>query len=174
MINWGDYSIYRPPVPKLHSEMSRAEARLTYADVMGKKCARTAGLRRLLLINGLRLDDSPDSTDELGRWIYDNVEENPDQPGRLLGDWYSVVFDTGLYVGDLIISLNPHRHWVMQQGGRRHVAFQKAVIAGFPRDEKFSVDPDAYVAGIAYDSIKGRPVKSSPLWAYVENRAIDA
>ncbi|GIT82026.1 hypothetical protein LLS1_36950 [Leifsonia sp. LS1] len=166
MINWGDYSLYEPPVLGPPENMSRRDARVAYADVMEKKPERLDYLKAFAARNGVVLDGHRESTDRWGRWLYEHVEEDPVRPGRLLGDWYSLVFDSGLFVGDLIIAKNPARFWKMQEGGKRHVSYQKPVIAGFD-DPRYSVDPDRFIAGLGYAGIKRKPLDDSPIWEYV-------
>ena len=45
------------------------------------------------------------------RLVRANVEEDPDNAGRLLSDWYSVVNDIALFLGELIIERHPQLHW---------------------------------------------------------------
>ena len=170
---WGGYEPYMPPVAKPHREMSRQEAKLSFDDVMANRQFRIEALERLARRNGVPLGDSAEAMDAFGRWLYANVEPDLDRPARLKSVWYGVVFDAGLYLGDLIIRLNPLRSWELKGGGKTNVAFQKSVIAGFPNDPKYSVDPDRYVVGLAHRSVSGRLLEDSPIWEYVQIAASD-
>ncbi len=167
MVDWGDYEVYVPPLWGLPSEMTRADARVAYNDKMAHRLERIEMLKTLARLNGLSMEEDPESVDQFGKWLVDEVQEDPEEPERLLPIWYSVVFDTGLYVGDLIIDRNPNLGWTLHKRGKKNVNHQKHVIMGYPTDSRYSVDPDGYVAGLAHRAISGKTKAESPLWDYI-------
>lgn len=173
MVVWTHYEPYVPPVLGPPSEMTAREARLAYEEAMNSKSSRIGMLEAFAAINCAPFGADSESVDGFGRWLVDNVAPDPTEPRRLADHWYSVVFDTGLWVGDLIIGENPKLNWRLQAGGRSHISFQKPVIGGYESDPRYSVDPDSYVAALAHRGIAGRPVKASPIWEYVVTSAAD-
>ncbi len=142
-INWNGYEIYDPGVSALRGTLPRTEARQAYERLMQAKPARIEMLRRLLGANGVELDSSDAAIQDLNDWFYANVEPDPDNPGRLLPDWYSVANDIALFLGDVMIQRHPNLHWEFFTWGKKNVAYQRHVIMGFStEDPKFKTNID--------------------------------
>src|SRR5207302_457887 len=110
-IDWNCYEIYDPGAFGPLNTLPRAEARQAFDRLMRAKPARIDMLRRLLKANAVRLDGTDAAIQDLNDWFYVNVEPDPRNPGRLLPDWYSVVSDIGLFLGDVLIERHPNLRW---------------------------------------------------------------
>jgi hypothetical protein len=157
-MNWDDYEIYHPGVVGPLHTLPRAEARRAYDRVMAEKPARIEMLRRLLKANGIELSSTDDGIQELNDWFIANLEADPVNPGRLLPEWYSVVNDVALFLGDVILGRCPGLRWEFYTGGKRNVAYQRHVIMGFSRvrNPKLNVDIDRNVATYAHRIVASR------------------
>ena len=102
--------------------LPRAEARQAFDRLMRAKPARIDMLRRLLKANAVRLDGTDAAIQDLNDWFYVNVEPDPRNPGRLLPDWYSVVNDIGLFLGDVLIERHPNLRWEVFTRGKKNVS----------------------------------------------------
>jgi hypothetical protein len=147
-IDWNGYEIYDPGVVGPLSTVSRTEARRAYERLMQAKPARMEMLRRLLKANGVELASSDAAIQDLNDWFYANVEPDPVKPGRLLPDWYSVVNDVALFLGDVLIERHPNLSWTFYTAGKRNVSYQRHVIVGFSQvpNQKYNIDFDRMVA----------------------------
>jgi len=125
---------------------------------MAEKQARIEMLRQLLKANGVDLSDTDDGILRLNEWFLANVEPDPEQPGRLLPEWYSVVNDVALFLGEVIIERCPGLRWEFFIGGKKDAAYQHHVIMGFSRapNPKFNVDIDRNVATYGHRIVPSR------------------
>jgi hypothetical protein len=98
---------------------------------MAKIPARIAMLRTLRAVNGVELCDSDEGLQELNDWYVTGVEPDPDRPGWLAQQWYSVSSDVALYLGDVLIGRCPGLHWEFHTSGKKSLSYQQAVITGF-------------------------------------------
>jgi hypothetical protein len=75
-----------------------------------------------------------------------------------LPEWYSVVNDVALFLGDVILERCPGLRWEFFTGGKKDVAYQRHVIMGFSRvpNSKFNVDIDRNVATYAHRIVASR------------------
>jgi hypothetical protein len=152
-MNWDDYDIYDPGVVGPLNTLSRAEARRAFDRLMDEKTTRIEMLRRLINANGVELRGTDEGIQELNDWFRVHVEPDPARPGRLLPEWYSVVNDVALFLGEVIIERCPRLRWVLFTWGKRDAAYQRHVIMGFPvGNPKFNMDIDAQVAGASSGS----------------------
>lgn len=142
-IDWDDYEIYDPGVDRPLHEVTRAEATAAFDKLMREKPHRIQQLRALLAHNGVTLDSSNDGIQALNDWFRRHVIGDPQGDGRLEPEWYSVVNDIGLFLGDAITSRAPHLTWAMSQRNKNDVDFQRHVITGFRqvKNKHYSVDP---------------------------------
>lgn len=148
-IEWDAYELHNPGVSAPLKTLPRAEARKAYERLMQAKPARLEMLRRLLKANGVDLEHGDAAIQDLNDWFVANVEPDPDNPGQLLPDWYSVAGDIALFLGDVMIERNPNLRWEFFIWGKRSVAYQRHVIMGFStEDPKFrtNIDVDRGVA----------------------------
>lgn len=158
-IDWDGYELYDPGTAGPLNTLPRAEARQAFKRCMETKAARIEMLRRLLRANGVELAGEDTAVQDLNDWFYANVESDPEQPGRLLRGWYSVVHDVAVFLGDLMIERYPNLHWEFFTWGKTNVAFQRHVIMGFgTEDPKFhtNIDIDRSVATYVHRIIEGR------------------
>lgn len=86
---------------------------------MHAKPARIEMLRQLLTANGVELNSTDAAVQDLNDWFYANVEPDPKNRGRLLPDWYSVVNDIALFLGEVMIERHPNLRWEFFTWGRR-------------------------------------------------------
>ena len=88
---------------------------------------------------------------DLNDWFRTHVQEDPHKPGRLLPDWYSVVNDIGLFLGDQMIARCPRLRWEFFTWGKKNVSYQRHVIMGFgTEDPKFKTNIDIDIAVATY------------------------
>jgi hypothetical protein len=108
--------------------------------------------------NGTRADGSDTAIQDLNDWFVANVEPDPDNPGRLSPEWYSVVHDVALFLGDLIIERCPGLRWEFFTGGKNDVAYQRQVLAGFTQvpNSKYNLDLDRRVATYGHRIVASR------------------
>lgn len=147
MTDWGNYEVYHPGVFGLLGDLDRAAARGAYDRLMAAKPERIDQVGRLVSRNGGRLDDTDEGLGQLTRWFDGSVEADPSQPGRLLPQWYSVVNDLGLFLGDVLVARRPTLFWEFYTASR-DLAYQRHVVRGFTKvkNPHFSVDFDAVLA----------------------------
>ncbi|MEH1057231.1 hypothetical protein V6U89_18765 [Micromonospora sp. CPCC 206171] len=162
-VNWDDYNPYEPPYYGPLAELSRAEARESFNQLMSAKSERIDMLRALLKANGLPLSGDDDSVQRLAEWLRSEVEANPEHPERLRNIWYAVVNDVALFLGETLINRCPGLRWEMFTAGRRDVAYQKHVITGFRKvaNPKYNLDIDRLVATYLHQVISGKPTDPS-------------
>lgn len=172
-INWDGYEIYDPGVVGPPNTLLRAEARRAFQRLMTEKPVRIDMLRQLLKANGVELSSTDDGILKLNEWFLANVEPDPDQPGRLLPEWYSVVRDIGLFLGETMIERCPGLRWEFFTGGKKNVAYQKHVIMGFSRspNPRFNLDIDGMVAGYGHRVVASRG--SVPTYGKVTVRGVE-
>ena len=154
-VDWAGYEPYVPPHAGPVYELTPKQARESFERAMVAKPARIEQLRHLLEANGLVPGDDDESVQHLNDWFRKSVEPNPDDPSRLENLWYAVVFDVGLFLGDLMIRRGPGLRWELFRSGRRDVAYQKHVIVGFTKvaNPKYNVDIDRVVATYGHQII---------------------
>jgi hypothetical protein len=156
--DWDDYQPYQPSVPGLLNKLPRTAARQEFSHLMQAKPARHEMLGRLAEVNGLRLSGDDASIQELNDLFRGNVQPDPEQPGRLLPEWYSVVRDTALFLGDVLIERHPTLRWEFYTWGKTNVSYQRPVIMGFSQvpNEKYCIDIDRRVATYAHRVVAER------------------
>jgi hypothetical protein len=170
-LDWDGYEIYHPGVFGPLNTLPRAEAQGAYNLLMDSKRERIDMLGRLLAANGVELRTDDAGIQDLNDWFRATVQEDPDMPGRLLPDWYSVVNDVGLFLGDVMIERHPNLRWEFFTWGKRDVSYQRHVIMGFStEDPKFrtNVDIDSWVATYGYRIIQGQEVEPDAFLSWLE------
>ena len=156
-IEWDGYEPYEPDVAVPPDTLPRAAARLAFKRCMETKPARLEMLSRLLKANGVEPGNSDAVVQDLNDWFFAHVEADPEHPGWLLPDWYSVVHDVALFLGDLMIERHLNLRWEFFTWGKTNVAFQRHVIMGFStEDPKFhtNINIDRMVATYAHEIIE--------------------
>jgi hypothetical protein len=173
-INWDDYELYHPWVFGPVHTLPRVEARKAFKRCMDTKDARIEMLRRLLAANGVKLGTDDPAIQDLNDWFFANVESDPDQPGRLTPEWYSIVHDVAMFLGEVIIERHPNLRWEFFTWGKRDAAYQKHVIMGFgTEDPKFRTNMDIHrmVAGYGHQIVESRG--SIPTYGKVTVRGVE-
>lgn len=157
---WGDYEIYNPGVAAPLSEVPRVDARRAYEKLMAAKPQRIAMLLRLAALNGADVDNSDAGIQRLNDWFRSGVQEDPADPGWLLPDWYSVVNDAGVFLGDVMIERHPTLRWQFYTWGKTNMYYQKHIIMGEIRSghPKLGIDVDRVVAAYGHRVIGGMDV----------------
>ncbi len=156
--NWDGYETYHPGVFGPPKTLPRSEARLAFVRLMTAKPQRIEMLRRLLMASGVELSSADSAIQDVNDWFRVNVEADPDKPGRLLAEWYSVVNDVALFLGDAIIERCPRLHWEFFVWGKKNVSYQQPVIMGFSKvgNPKYNMDIDMVVAAYAHRIVASR------------------
>jgi hypothetical protein len=175
-IDWGGYEPYEPGIAASPVTLPRVEARQAFKRCMETKSARIEMLSRLLQTNGVDLDTSDAAIQDFNEWFYARVEADPENPGQLLPNWYSVIHDAALFLGDVMIERHPNLHWEFFTWGKKNVAFQKHVIMGMStEDPKFrtNIDIDRMVSMYAHRIIESRGSVPSYGTVDVRGAAID-
>ena len=157
-MDWDGYEIYDPGVYGPPNTLPRAEARQAFRRLMEAKPARIGMLRQLLKANGVELSSTDEGIQDLNDWFWANVEADPKTPGRLLPDWYSVVNDIGLFLGDVMIERCPGLRWEFFTSGKKSASYQRHVIMGFSgvSHPKYNINVDTAVAGYGHRIIAAR------------------
>lgn len=157
-VDWDGYEVYDPGVFGPLSTLPRAEARRAFNKVMEEKSARVEMLRRLLEANGVKLASTDPGIQDLNDWFVTSVEADSNNPGRLLPEWYSVVNDVALFLGDVIIERCPGLRWEFYTGGKKDVSFQRHVLMGFSEvpNPKYNLDLDRAVATYGHRIVASR------------------
>jgi hypothetical protein len=161
--NWDEYVVYHPGVLGPANTLPRSEARLAFIKLMEARPERIEMLRRLLMASGVELSSADSAIQDLNDWFLANVEADPKKPGRLQAEWYSVVNDVALFLGDVIIGRCPSLHWEFFVWGKKNVSYQRPVIMGFSKiaNPKYNMDVDMVVATYAHRIIASRGSISS-------------
>ncbi|MGD7704826.1 hypothetical protein [Microlunatus sp. Y2014] len=170
-IEWDGYEPYDPGAADPPRALPRAEARQVFKRCMETKAARIEMLGRLVKANDAELGRDDAAIQALNDWFFANVEPDPDEAGRLVSTWYSVVHDLALFLGEVMIERHPHLHWEFFTWGKSNVAFQGHVIMGFStEDPKFhtNFDIERTVATYAHRIVESRG--SVPSYGTVEVR----
>ena len=156
-MNWNGYEIYEPPHRGLLGDLTRKQARESFEYLMEVQSRRINLLNRLLAANGIELREDDDSIQSLEDWFRENVEEDPEAPGRLKPAWYSIVNDIGLFLGSVLIRRCPQLHWEFYVYGKKNIAYQRHVVMGFRRvdNSKYNVDFDLGVASYGHRVVAG-------------------
>lgn len=145
---WDEYEIYHPGAAGLLSDLPRREARGAFDRLMAARGDRERQLVRLVGAYRVSFDRTDAGIQRLNDWFRTQVQADPSAPGRLMPEWYSVVNDVALLLGDTMIERAPHLRWDFCTAGRRNISFQRHTIAGFTRvpNPRYCVDIDRVVA----------------------------
>jgi hypothetical protein len=157
-MNWDGYEIYHPTAVGPAHEMARADARREFDALMKSLPERIEMLRRLMAANGAVLAGTDVGIQDLNDWFAAGVEADPGKPGRLMPEWYSVVRDVALFLGETLIGRCPGLRWEFFTWGKKDVAFQRHVIMGFSQvpNPKYNIDLEQAVAAYGHRIIASR------------------
>jgi Family of unknown function (DUF6278) len=141
-VDWDEYDPYHPQVNKPLRELPRKEARAAYDRMMDTKSERIEALKRLLQANGIELDDSDESIQAMNDWFRRELEPDPEDKGAPDPQWFSVIHDIGMYLGDLIVKRAPGLEWRFFDKRKTDMSYQHPVIMGFDvPNRNYNVDP---------------------------------
>lgn len=155
---WGAYDSYDPGVWGPWQDLPRREARAAFNRLMAARTERIEALKSLLALNGIDLRGTDAGLQDLNDWFRQEVRPDPDLPGRMALDWYPVVNDVGLFLGDVMVERCPPVSWQFWTRGKTHVSYQRAVVAGFPT-AWYSIDPLHLVATYGHRIVGGQQVE---------------
>lgn len=164
-MDWTGYEVFDPGVDGPLRDVSRGKAREHYKKLMAEKEQRKAMLKALVARDGIDLDDSDASISALDHWYRDRVELDPDDPEKMVLEWYSVANDIALYLGDLAVERNPGLHWELHTGGKRALGYQRPVIKGFGLlpNKRYDIDFDRRLITIGHRQAKGMKLEDEEL-----------
>lgn len=159
---WDEYEIYHPGTLGPLSELPRAQARAAYDRLMAARGERERQLRRLVNAYGVDFDRTDAGVQRLNDWFRKHVQADLAVPGRLMPEWYSVVNDVALFLGDTMIERNPHLRWDFCTAGRKNISYQRHTIAGFTQvaNPRYRIDIDRVVAVYGHRVVAGEQVDS--------------
>ena len=157
-VNWNGYEIYYPRAVGPAHELPRSDARREFDALMKAVPERIEMFRRLLAANGIVLASTDAGIQDVNDWFLGSVESDPARPGRLLPEWYSVVRDVALFLGDTLIRRCPGLRWEFFTWGAKDVAYQHHVIMGFTQvpNRKYNLDLERGVAAYGHRIIASR------------------
>jgi hypothetical protein len=156
-MEWNQYALYDPGTRGLLSDLSRRDAKQAFDRLMRAKADRYIQLAQLTEANGVVLGTADPQIQVLNDWFRSEVEADVNSPMRLRPEWYSVVIDLALFLGDVMIERSPSLRWEFFIGGARDASYQRHVIMGFRAVEnpKFNIDIDAAVAAYGHRLVAG-------------------
>lgn len=160
-VEWGSYELYELGFVGPFQDLPRVEARAEFARIMAAKGQRIEMLRGLLKSNGVELAPGADGIQNLNDWFRHNVEHDPARADGLLPEWYSVSFDIGLFLGEVLIGRHPNLHWEYFTWGKKNVSYQRPVIMGFSsvQNPKYNIDFWSQVETYGQSIVHGRGPK---------------
>ncbi|MDR0482147.1 MAG: hypothetical protein LBH13_03150 [Cellulomonadaceae bacterium] len=129
--------------------MSRRDARICFNHELKQIDLRIGQLRQLLRENGINLDDSDRSIQELNDWFVSNMQSSELYPDRLENYGYAIVTDIAMYIGNQLIIRSDHKlRWSLNIGGKKGFSYQRRVITGFSNGNypNYEMDIDQTIA----------------------------
>ena len=171
-VAWGDYEPYDPGVFGPRRDLPPPEARAAFDRLMEAKEERIEALRQLLERNGIVLGSTDAPVQDVNDWFRREVEPDSQKPGRMALDWYPVVNDLGLFLGEVMIERRPELHWAFYSWGKTDVNYQRPVIMGFTDTviPKYTVDPARLVATYGHRIVAGNEVEDHAFLVWIRGR----
>ncbi|GAA1663417.1 hypothetical protein GCM10009765_11150 [Fodinicola feengrottensis] len=170
-VDWSSYEVFNPGIEGLPENHSRKAARLAYQRLMDAKPRRIEILSRLLKCDGIDLRNTDSSIQQVNDWFRGNVSPNIGAPERLLPEWYSVVNDLSLFLGDVMIERSPILYWEFYIWGKKNVSYHRHVIMGFAtEDPKYHtcLDIDRALAVYGHRVVSRETVDSDEFLQWLE------
>jgi hypothetical protein len=166
---WDDYQPYDPGVTGAWQDLPRRDAHAAFDRLIAAKGERIDVLRALLARNGVDLSEGDAGLQDLNDWFRTEVQPDPTSPGRMAPDWYPVVNDLALFLGDVIIARRPNLSWQFFIAGKKDIAYQRPVISGFTgvANPKYNIDPGRLLATYGHRIVAGQPVEDDAFWQWV-------
>lgn len=133
--NFTGYELFHTGFGGSTRDLSRTEARAAFRRFVETKESRIGALQRLLGNHGLPLANEDVSIQALNDWFVDNIEPDAQRPGLLRPEWYSITYDVGLFLGEVMIARHPNLHWELFTWGKTDVAYHRGVIMGMSTED---------------------------------------
>jgi len=173
VVDWTGYTLYPVLIPKLTSELERADARTEFKHAMTIKEERKSELANLTSQNGIELEHSYNCILDLNAWFRENISTEPGHDGHLLAEWYSFCKDLNLYLGDWLIEKYPWLRWALYTTSKKSLDYQSPAIIGYKEKSPNHVNFDISFAGwgIAYVE-DSHPSKTAFLRQFIHNEDI--
>jgi hypothetical protein len=132
------YDIFEPKFDKRTFRSSSREAmQATYDRLMSSRVYRLEQLSQLVEQDGIDLDYSETSLQQLCDWFYEFAKQEPSiGDGPLSPNLESICLDIGLYLGDMLIRISDRIKWVFWDRNPKDGGFQQPVITGFNVENK--------------------------------------
>ena len=163
-VDWHGYDVFDPWVAGPPEILSRAEALEMFERCMANRERRTEALRRLAAAHGVRVDEDDDSVQALNDWV--TAEVAPDlevPPGQMLPKWYSLAYDVGTFLGDVMIRRRPNLRWELGPSDTRNAECHRLLVKGFASEGSRSggLDPVGVVTAYGLGLLHSRGFGSS-------------
>ncbi|HEX6443920.1 MAG TPA: hypothetical protein VF053_02450 [Streptosporangiales bacterium] len=87
-------------------------------------------------------------------------------------DWYSVVNDIALFLGEVMIERHPHLRWEFHTWGKKNASYQRHVIMGFSTEDPryhTNMDIDRGLAVYGQRIVSGEDVEVDIFWRWLKN-----
>lgn len=162
-MNWDAYSVFDPGVDRPLDELPRQEAKRAFDRLMAQKAGRVSALVSLCLANGLELSTGRDSIQRLNSWFLRELRSAHTGEGDLQGEWYSIINDIALFLGDILVTRFPGLSWVFYTLGRSDASYHRPVVMGFKgaQNKKYNLDLDFLIGTYAHSAVRGEDVEPS-------------
>ena len=130
------YDIFEPKFDKgaFHNS-SRETTQTAYDRLMTSRSYRLEQLSQLVKQDGIGLDFSETSLQQLSDWFYELAQQEL-KPRPLSPKLESVCFDIGLYLAEMLIRISDLIKWVFWDKRSKDVGYQQPVITGFNVENK--------------------------------------
>ena len=177
-ISLDNYVAYHPGVDKPWRELGRAEAKAAYERLMAAKAERFTQLAALLHSGGLSLPSAERAADAdldaLEGWFRTRVGGNGCD--ELPKEWYSVISDLALYLGDVMIGRAETLSWCFYTKRKTDRDYQESVITGFRGvpNPHYHVNPGFLLAIMAQNLNDGRWVADRKFVGWVTSSVLEA
>ena len=172
-VDWIGYHPFETSTGGSPRLLPRKEARSEFARLMEAKADRIKQLRDLVAKSGIDLDVNRDeSIQDLNDWFRSELELEPEGNGNghsVARDWYPVILDIGLFLGEAMLERCPSLHWEFFTRGKKNVAYQSPLIMGFSDDESYNIDPPRLVATYAHRIAANQNVDEDAFWKWVRS-----
>ena len=153
------YENFEPKYPGPEHELSRSEAKESFAWFMSQKDTRIAALKQLTGTSGLE-SLSRDTLPELHEWFVTKVSAEPRQDdGGISAFTRSLCNDIGMFMGDLLIESTAGITWELCTEAKGHFSYHRPHLIGFIKGYS-DVDYNLLLVQYAHRLSAGREVEA--------------
>jgi hypothetical protein len=152
------YSVFDPGVERPLREVSRAEAIKHFEHHVASVEERIAELQGLVEDEGIRLDGSDLSLDQLDLWFPELIRRHGAENCWPTPEAFSVCNDLGMYLGETIRRRGRDLGWRLDTSHKKSVSYQRPVIGGFSKvkdPKRYCVDYDDMLCRYAVHLAEG-------------------